>query len=99
MERKYRPIWRKIDARWTSQLHRSLHAVGYYLNLQLRYEDKFSNMDEVRKGLYEWMDRMLGFKDRLKASIWLDSYDQANGDFGSHIAIESRKLRSPQVGG
>ena len=41
------------------------------------------------------MDRMLGFEDRLKADIQLDSYDQANGDFGSCIAIESRKLRSP----
>nr|CAN72140.1 hypothetical protein VITISV_017107 [Vitis vinifera] len=46
MERKYSPIWRKIDARWTSQLHRHLHAAGYYLNPQLRYEDKFSNVDE-----------------------------------------------------
>ena len=51
-------------------------------------------MDEVRKGLYECMNRMLGFEDRLKADIQLDSYDQANGDFGSRITIESRKLRS-----
>ena len=95
VERKYGPIWRKIDARWTPQLHRPLHAVGNYLNPQLWYEDKFSNVDEVRKGLYECMDRMLGYEDRLKVDIQLDSYDQANGDFGSRIAIESRKLRSP----
>ena len=69
VERKYSPIWRKIDARWTPQLHRPLHATGYYLNPQLRYEDKFSNVDEGRKGLYECMDRMLGFEDRLKANI------------------------------
>ena len=50
VERKYGPIWRKIDARWTPQLHRPLHAAGYYLNPQLRYGDKFSNVDEVRKG-------------------------------------------------
>ena len=37
---------------------------------------------------------MLGFEDCLKANIRLYSYDQANGDFGSRIAIESRKLRS-----
>ena len=67
-----------------------LHAAGYYLNPQLRYEDKFSNVDEVRKGLYECMDRLFGFEDPLKADIQLDSYDQANGDFGSRIAIESR---------
>ena len=52
-ERKYGLIWRKIDARWTPQLHQPLHALGYYLNPQLHYEDKFSNVDEVRKGLFE----------------------------------------------
>ena len=35
VERKYSPIWRKIDARWTPQLHRPLHVAGYYLNPQL----------------------------------------------------------------
>ena len=42
--RKYGPIWNKIDARWTPQLHRPLHAAGYYLNPQLRYRDSFSNV-------------------------------------------------------
>ena len=73
MERKYSPIWRKIDARWTSQLHRHLHAAGYYLNPQLRYGDKygdkFSNADEVRKGLFECMDKMLDYQERLKVDI------------------------------
>ncbi|RVW84750.1 hypothetical protein CK203_046693 [Vitis vinifera] len=95
MERKYGPIWRKIDARWTSQLHRPLHVAGYYLNPQLRYGDKFSNVDEVRKRLFECMDRMLDYQERLKADIQLDSYDQAMGEFGSRIAIDSRTLRSP----
>ncbi|WKA11308.1 hypothetical protein VitviT2T_028819 [Vitis vinifera] len=89
MERKYGPIWRKIDARWTPQLHRPLHVVGYYLNPQLRYGDKFSNVDEVRKGLFECMNSMLDYQERLKADIQLDSYDQAMGEFGSCIAIDS----------
>ena len=38
---------------------------------------------------------MFGFEDCLKSDIQLDSYDQENCDFGSHIAIESRKLRNP----
>ena len=29
VERKYDPIWKKIDTRWTPQLHRPLHAAGY----------------------------------------------------------------------
>ena len=61
IKRKYGLIWRKIDARWTSQLHRLLHATGYYINIQLRYEDKFSNVDEVRKRLFECIDMMLDY--------------------------------------
>ena len=95
VERNYVPIWRKIDARWTPQLHRPLHAAGYYLNPQLRYGDKFSNVDEVRKGLFECMDMMLDYQERLKADIQLDSFDQVMGEFGSRIAIDSRTLRSP----
>ncbi|RVW34387.1 hypothetical protein CK203_092180 [Vitis vinifera] len=62
---------------------------GRYLNPQLWYGDKFSNADEVRKGLFECMDRMLDYQERLKADIQLDSYDQAMGEFGSRIAIDS----------
>ena len=36
-ERNYGPIWKKIDDRWTVQLHRPLHAAGYYLNPQFFY--------------------------------------------------------------
>ena len=95
VERIYGPIWRKIYARWTPQHHRPLHAAGYYLNPQLRYEDKFSNVDEVRKRLFECMDKMLDYQERLKADIQFDSYDQAMGEFGTRIAIDSQTLRSP----
>ena len=43
----------------------------------------------------EWMDRMLDYQERLKVDIQLDSYDQAMGEFGSRVAIDSWKLRSP----
>ncbi|KAL6569780.1 hypothetical protein OROMI_014294 [Orobanche minor] len=95
VKKKYMPIWRKIDARWTPQLHHPLHAAGYYLNPQLRYEVGFSNCSEVKEGLYACMDRMLSNDDRLAADIQLDNYDNAQGDFGCPMAIRSRKLRSP----
>ncbi|XP_028102209.1 uncharacterized protein LOC114301458 [Camellia sinensis] len=77
------------------QLHRPLHAAGYYLNPQLRYRDSFSNVEEMRQGLYQCMDRMLSYDERLKADIQLDYYDQAKGEFGSRVAIDSRAIRSP----
>lgn len=54
MEKTKGSVWKKIDARWTPQLH----AASYYLNPQWWYEDKFSNVDELRKGLHECMEKM-----------------------------------------
>ncbi|XP_042400692.1 uncharacterized protein LOC121990654 [Zingiber officinale] len=95
VDRKYKPIWKKIDSRWTPQLHHPLHAAGYYLNPQLRYEERFSYCDEVRDGLYTCMDRMLSSDDRLKADIQLDLYNKAEGEFGTPIAKRTRMLRTP----
>ncbi|XP_050384970.1 uncharacterized protein LOC126801599 [Argentina anserina] len=47
--RHYQPIWNKIDARWTLQLHQPLHDARYFLNPQLLYEDNFSTVLEVKK--------------------------------------------------
>ncbi|CAL2265150.1 unnamed protein product [Prunus armeniaca] len=77
VERKYKPIWRKIDERWGLQLHQPLHVASYYLNPQLHYEETFSNGNEVRKGLEDCMTRMLSFEDRMAADIQLDLYDEA----------------------
>ena len=35
------------------------------------------------------------FDERLKADIQLEMYDKCMGDFGSKIAMHSRKIRSP----
>ena len=51
-------------------------------------------MNEVRKRLFECIDRVLSCEETLKTDIQLDSYDQAIGDFESCIAIDSRILRS-----
>ncbi|KAH7514469.1 hypothetical protein FEM48_Zijuj11G0092900 [Ziziphus jujuba var. spinosa] len=54
---KYKPVWNRIDARWTPQPYHPLHAAGYYLNLnfamklgsydQAKGEDLF-NVDAIR---------------------------------------------------
>ena len=87
VERKYKPIWKRIDDRWTPQMHQPLHAAGYYLNQQLCYEDKFSKDVEVRNGLQVCIQRTLSEEDCLVADIQLDSYNLALGDFGSPMAV------------
>ncbi|XP_068313933.1 uncharacterized protein [Pyrus communis] len=96
VEKKYMPIWRKIDRRWDDQLHQPLHAAGYYLNPQFRYEDNFSDTDEVRNGLFACMDRMLGKgKEREEADVQLDLFTNKRGPFADSMAMQTRKKRTP----
>eukprot|EP00253_Pinus_taeda_P004304 PITA_04304 len=39
---KYGPIWAIIDERWNNQLHRPIHAAGYFLNPRYHYKAKES---------------------------------------------------------
>eukprot|EP00253_Pinus_taeda_P011696 PITA_11696 len=39
---KYGPIWAIIDERWNNQLHRPMHAAGYFLNPWYHYKAKES---------------------------------------------------------
>ncbi|XP_075080280.1 uncharacterized protein LOC107806086 [Nicotiana tabacum] len=94
-QKKYGPIWKRIDDRWNNQLHRPLHAAGYYLNPRLRFDERFSNNYEIKQGLFQCMERMLGYEERFKVDVQLDSYDHLRGDFGSQLAMDSKKVRSP----
>ncbi|XP_075112867.1 uncharacterized protein LOC107826286 isoform X1 [Nicotiana tabacum] len=94
-ENIYAPIWKRIDDRWTRQLCRPLHVAGYYLNPQLRFEERFSINFEVKQSLYQCMERMLDYEEGFKVDVQLDSYDQLKGDFGCQIGMDSRKVRSP----
>ena len=95
VEAKYLPIWRRIDSRWSPQLHQPLHAAGYYLNPKLRYEENFKDCEMVKKGLEECMDRMISGEARVAADLQLDFYDRKLGKFGSLMAESTRKIRSP----
>nr|XP_011459711.1 PREDICTED: uncharacterized protein LOC105350056 [Fragaria vesca subsp. vesca] len=95
VEAKYAPIWKRIDNRWSPQLHQPLHAAGYYLNPQFRYEENFKDTEHVKKGLEDCMDRMLDGDARIQAEIQLDLYERKLGKFGSAMAESTRKIRSP----
>lgn len=96
VEAKYISIWKRIDARWNPQLHRPLHAAGYYLNPQFRYEDDFTCDEELKEGLEACMDRMIDDQqERINAELQLDLYDRKLSKFGSNMALRTRKVRSP----
>ncbi|VFQ89725.1 unnamed protein product, partial [Cuscuta campestris] len=48
VKKSYRPLWSVIDLRWNKQLHRPLHAAGYYLNPRMHYSPGFKVDYEVK---------------------------------------------------
>ncbi|KAJ9543747.1 hypothetical protein OSB04_023454 [Centaurea solstitialis] len=55
----YKEIWDIIDAKWDHQLHRDLHASGYFLNPQFRWSNDSSNHPEITRGLFACMERLV----------------------------------------
>ena len=79
-------MWDIIDERWDKQLHRPLHAAGYYLNPKLHYALGFKADFEVKKGLYDCMQRMVDDIDIVtKIDSQLEDFKK-NKFFGSMVA-------------
>ncbi|XP_022156081.1 uncharacterized protein LOC111023053 [Momordica charantia] len=97
-EAKYRPIWEIVDKRWDCQLHRPLHAAGYYLNPSLFYDNKERIMQdpEVMDGLIKVIERLIpSIDDQVQCSIELELYNEAKGMFSSNVAIRTRGVKTP----
>ncbi|KAL0455577.1 UNVERIFIED_CONTAM: hypothetical protein Slati_0896900 [Sesamum latifolium] len=60
IEEKYQKKIDIIDARWDIQLHRPLHAAGYYLNPEFYYSNPSVEQDkEVMGGLFKCIERLI----------------------------------------
>lgn len=97
VQEKYQQAFEFIDARWDSQLHRPLHAAGYFLNPQIFYDNqKEVCCEEVMKGLYDCIWRLVpDVETQDKIDVELDSYRNASGLFAYPMAIRNRKNKSP----
>ncbi|XLR35127.1 hypothetical protein S83_063027, partial [Arachis hypogaea] len=85
VETSYIPIWDIIDARWGNQLHRPLHAAGYYLNPQIHYSSGFKIAYELKKQFYACMERMTGNPDLITKMDF----------FGSKVAQNAIYTKTP----
>ena len=65
--------------RWDNQLHMSLHVTSYYLNTMLHYQPKFKVDYEVKRGTYDFLERLVG--DIIDVQI--ESFKSKFGFFGS----------------
>ncbi|XP_042401120.1 uncharacterized protein LOC121991168 [Zingiber officinale] len=88
-EEKYRNIFEFIDKRWNIQLHRPLHAAGYFLNPECFYSNPdIENDTEVMEGLYKCISRLVRGEDlQDKITNQLEKYKKAEGLFGLPMAI------------
>lgn len=96
-EEKYKKVFEIVDRRWEIQLHRPLHAAGYFLNpaIQYTYPDDVS-CQEVLNGLYDCIGRLVpDIKTQDKLMLELDAFKNATGLFGKTMAIRQRSLISP----
>ncbi|KAE8728311.1 polyubiquitin family protein [Hibiscus syriacus] len=96
-EEHYKKAFEYIDARWDCQLHRPLHAAGFFLNPEMYYENPENAMCvEVMNGLYACIQRLVpDLSTQYKIGEQLDLYQNAQGLFGNPMAVRQRKKRAP----
>ncbi|KAL4188934.1 hypothetical protein AMTRI_Chr08g162900 [Amborella trichopoda] len=96
---KYAPIWEITDDKWDRQLHRPLHAAGYYLNLKFFYADvdidsKGVIMDDSNECL-ETLVPDPNIQDKISTEE-LISYKCSLMSFGKYIALSQRNKDEPR---
>ncbi|KAL0012283.1 hypothetical protein SO802_007391 [Lithocarpus litseifolius] len=97
-EERYNEIFEIIDRRWDCQLHRPLHAAGYFLNPEFFYDNRseIERDEEVMTGLYKCIQRLVPNIDQQdKILEELTSYKREEGLFGSEMAKRQRKKKAP----
>lgn len=90
---KYGPIWAIFDERWNNQLHRPIHAAGYFLNPQYHYEAKATRAlrGEVRDGLIDCINCMIPLEcDQLEIHRQVTTFSTALGTFGKNLAKDCK---------
>jgi len=91
-------LWRVIDERWNTTLHRPIHAAGLYLNPAFSYTYGFRFDSEVMSGFFECVQRMVpSADDRLQLTQELEDYKRSTGLFGFEIAMNDRKNIMPST--
>eukprot|EP00253_Pinus_taeda_P004371 PITA_04371 len=95
---KYGPIWAIIDEIWNNQLHRLIHAAGYFLNPRYHYKAKESGAlrGEVGDGPIDCIDHMIPLEfDQLEIHRQVTTFSNASGTFGKNLAKIAREADEP----
>ncbi|XP_020530668.1 uncharacterized protein LOC110008320 [Amborella trichopoda] len=95
---KYAPIWEIIDDKWNRQLHRPLHAAGYYLNPKFFYADAdIESKGVIMDGFNECLEKLVpdpNVQDKISIEE-LISYKCSLMSFGKDMALRQRNKDEP----
>ncbi|KAL5580609.1 hypothetical protein UlMin_013051 [Ulmus minor] len=98
IQKHYKLIWDIIDERWALQLHRPLHAAAYYLNPRFHYNPEFNAYYEIKRGLYETIQKMCPSPlERESVDKQLDLFHNAESMFGIDMVIQMRNKKQPAL--
>ncbi|KAI8547424.1 hypothetical protein RHMOL_Rhmol07G0194500 [Rhododendron molle] len=82
-------VFKIIDKRWDVQLHRPLHATGFYLNPEFFYKDpEACKVPEVIGGLYNFITKLIPNNDTRSGLCRL--YEKAERLFGNPMTEAKR---------
>ncbi|XLS57364.1 hypothetical protein HN51_007119, partial [Arachis hypogaea] len=96
VEASYKLLWDIIDARWDKQLFKPLHTASYYLNPQIHYSPNFKVEYDVKKGLFDCLDILVG--DPTLITIIDSQLEDFKGKakfFGRDVAKNALKTKTP----
>jgi hypothetical protein len=92
----FKPLWNIIDERWNRQLHIPSHAPGYHLNPKVNYGVDFKADYEVKRGLYDCLQRMIEDVHEIsKIEAQLEDFKTRARFFGSPIAMAALETKTP----
>lgn len=98
VQKCYEPVCKIIDQRWMGQLHRPLHAAGYYLNPQIHFGPNFKGNDiDIKNGLFSVISKLVSdAAERSKINSQLADFHFSRGPlFGSEYAKKARAEMHP----
>ncbi|KAL4181698.1 hypothetical protein AMTRI_Chr12g272390 [Amborella trichopoda] len=95
---KYAPIWEIIDDKWNRQLHRPLHAAGYYLNPKFFYADAdIESKGAIMDGFNECLEKLVpdpNIQDKISIEELISSKCSLMS-YGKDIALRQRNKDEP----
>ncbi|KAL8548056.1 hypothetical protein ACS0TY_007388 [Phlomoides rotata] len=98
-EEDYKEAFEIIDRRWDCQLHKPLHAAGFFLNPQFFYNLAEGEVDkEVSTDFNEAVLKLIpDVGEQEKVYTQLSTYRHGDGMFGTPVAVRLRDSQPPAI--